>query len=126
MLKRLKNLSLRSKVFCDPAGKGKSRMNISHELKTDPGQFQAVKNGRKKYTIRWNDRGFAAGDILILRETTEPAEMLKRGFALEYSGRQAKFRVTHVLYGPKYGLANGWAILSIEPAEEKKNEKAKK
>lgn len=40
----------------------------THELKILPEYFQAVRNGNKTFEIRKNDRGYAVGDRLILRE----------------------------------------------------------
>ena len=39
-----------------------------HELKTLPEHFAEVFAGRKPFEIRFNDRAFATGDILRLRE----------------------------------------------------------
>lgn len=88
-------------------------MNFTHELKTDPKVFDAVWRGIKTYEIRKNDRGFAIGDTLILRETEYSGEaILNEGMPLEYTGRRIECRVTHILEN-EYGLKSGWAILSI-------------
>ena len=52
----------------------------THELKIETDYFQAVKDGRKTFEIRYNDRGFQAGDEVILREI----DRLTNG----YSGRE--------------------------------------
>jgi hypothetical protein len=39
-----------------------------HELKTWPEYFEALREGKKTFEIRENDRGFETGDILILKE----------------------------------------------------------
>ncbi len=41
---------------------------MTHHLKTLPEYFQAVIDGRKPMEIRYNDRGFKPGDIVILEE----------------------------------------------------------
>lgn len=49
-----------------------------HELKTLPEYFQAVKEKRKPFEVRKNDRNFKVGDSLYLREWTGE----------EYTGRK--------------------------------------
>jgi hypothetical protein len=39
-----------------------------HELKCWPVEFSAVRSGVKDFEIRRDDRGFARGDIVVLRE----------------------------------------------------------
>jgi hypothetical protein len=39
-----------------------------HELKTSHKLFVDVYNGVKKFDVRYNDRGFAVGDTLLLKE----------------------------------------------------------
>lgn len=74
-----------------------------HKLKTLPAYFERVKNLDKRFEIRKNDRGFQAGDGLILEEWTE-----KDG----YTGRSLTCHVTYVLHGFE-GLADGYVALSI-------------
>lgn len=45
-----------------------------HELKTIQPFFDDVARGIKTFEIRLNDRGFQAGDILLLREWDEDAD----------------------------------------------------
>lgn len=89
-----------------------------HELKTDSEVFEAVLRGEKTYEIRKDDRGFNVGDELRLRETASTGAQMKcYGFPLEYTGREVTKTVSHILRGPIYGLAEGWAILSFTLAE---------
>jgi hypothetical protein len=85
--------------------------NRRHELKTDPAVFAAVLAGEKTHEIRKNDRGFAVGDDLLLRETTHTGAEIAAGAPLEYTGRTILCTVSHILTG--YGLLDGWCILSI-------------
>lgn len=94
------------------------RRKRMHDLKTDPDVFQAVTEGLKTYEIRKNDRGFAVGDLLVLRETVHYGAEMAAGAPLAYTGRQYVARVTHMLTGPVYGLAAGWSILSMRSTSE--------
>jgi hypothetical protein len=87
----------------------------THELKTDPEVFQAVLDGLKTYEIRQNDRSFAVGDSLVLRETTHSGAAIAAGVPLAYTDRQYATWVTHILTGPAHGLEAGWVILSLKP-----------
>ncbi len=82
-----------------------------HILKTDPDVFQAVLSGAKTFEIRLNDRGYAVGDVLGLRETKHPGAEMRAGAPLVYTGRECQRFVSHVLTG--YGLADGWCCLSF-------------
>jgi hypothetical protein len=84
---------------------------MNHILKTDPAVFQAVVDGAKTYEIRFNDRNYAVGDVLQLRETVSTGDHMQLGAPLEYTGREIAKTVSHVLSG--YGLAEGWVILSF-------------
>lgn len=76
-----------------------------HDLKTWPDPFQAVLEGRKRFELRVNDRGFRTGDVLILREW-DPACLL-------YSGRWIRALVTYMAEAPAWGLPAGMCIMSI-------------
>lgn len=82
-----------------------------HILKTDPEVFQAVLSGAKTFEIRLNDRGYAVGDVLGLRETKHTGAEMRAGAPLVYTGRECQRFVSHVLTG--YGLADGWCCLSF-------------
>lgn len=87
----------------------------THELKTDPAVFAAVAANDKRFEIRKDDRGFAVGDRLVLRETKHTGAEMADGAALEFTGKTCRRIVTHVMRGPCYGLVDGWALLSVRP-----------
>lgn len=87
-------------------------MTRQHVLKTDPEVFEAVRTGAKTFEIRFNDRSFAVGDTLHLRETSSTGAAMQAGAALVYTGRAVLRTVSHVLTG--YGLADGWCCLSFD------------
>lgn len=82
-----------------------------HILKTDPEAFQTVLSGAKTFEIRLNDRAYAVGDVLGLRETKHTGAEMQAGAPLVYTGRECQRFVSHVLTG--YGLADGWCCLSF-------------
>lgn len=87
---------------------------MEHELKTDPDVFSAVYNGDKNFEIRFNDRDFKVDDDLVLRETKYTGEQMNHeDKPLEYTGREYRCIVGYILHGPRYGLAEGWVIMSI-------------
>lgn len=79
----------------------------THELKTLPKYFEAVLEGKKRFELRKNDRGFQVGDYLWLREWT-PGD--------GYSGVEEVYQVTYMLKGGNYGLDKDYCILSIKEA----------
>jgi hypothetical protein len=77
----------------------------THELKTWPEHFCDVAAGRKTFELRLDDREFAVGDTLVLREWSPRAK--------EYSGGVERRTVSHILRGPAFGLADGYVIMSL-------------
>jgi hypothetical protein len=76
-----------------------------HELKTVAPHFEHVWFNMKRAEVRRDDRGFAVGDMLVLREYDAAAGV--------YSGREIEARVTHILAGYE-ALAPGYVMLSID------------
>jgi hypothetical protein len=92
-----------------------------HWLKTDGAMFNEVVLGHKTFDIRFDDRGYREGDLLVLRETRSTGEEMRAGAPLDYTGRDCARIVTHILRGPIYGLKEGWVIMSIaSPSVETK------
>lgn len=75
-----------------------------HDLKCWPEYYAAIDGGYKTCELRLNDRPYAVGDALLLREF-EPVEN-------GYTGRQLRVRVTHILNGGPW-LAPGYIAMSI-------------
>ena len=78
----------------------------THELKSWPGQFQAMWTGLKRAEFRRDDRSYQVGDLLELREW-DPTRR-------EYTGFRLTARVTHLVRGPELELPAGFVVLSIE------------
>lgn len=81
-----------------------------HELKTWPAPFSSVWDGSKKYEIRVDDRGYAVGDFLRLREY-DPRGSSYRG---RFSDRAVLARVTYMTPGGQWGLPANVCVLSID------------
>ena len=75
-----------------------------HELRCWPEHYAAVAGGRKTCELRLNDRPYAVGDSLLLREY-EPLES-------RYTGASLRVRVTHILGGGVW-LAPSYIAMSI-------------
>ena len=76
----------------------------THDLRCWPEYFQPVADGSKTLELRRDDRGFAVGDMLNLREYDPliPA----------YTGASIHVQITHIVRGGEW-LAPGYAALSI-------------
>ena len=93
---------------------------MEHDLKTWPFYFEAVLTGIKKHEIRVDDRGFACGDVLHLREW-DPYETYRGDRLIQsphYTGRELRVRVTYLTPGGEWGLPENVCVMSIEPLKE--------
>jgi ASC-1-like (ASCH) protein len=69
---------------------------MKHELKIEAPYYQAVREGKKTFEIRYNDRGFNAGDTVILQPLTEiktydswhPRLIAKIGYVTAYNQKE--------------------------------------
>ena len=75
-----------------------------HELKTWPEYYQSVADGSKPFEVRNDDRRFAVGDVLLLREYEPITE--------QYTGNTLRRRVTYVLRGGPW-VAAGYVVLGL-------------
>lgn len=76
-----------------------------HELKTAPDVFDAVWCGLKTAEFRKNDRDFQVGDWLWLRDWDGTC----------YCASVAA-EITHIVFGPNFGIPEGFAMLSFNPS----------
>jgi|GEM_PF-6112138 len=87
-----------------------------HILKTWPDLFESLTaplEGRKTVELRFNDRDFQPGDILVLLEYGPETAHEK-----QYTGRHCVRVVTHVFSDTKF-LKEGHAALSIREPKKK-------
>lgn len=87
-----------------------------HVLKSWPEMFDPVLRGLKTAELRYNDRRYEVGDILVLCEWEPGTD--------KYTGRECARRVTHVLHGcglgsiaPLRGLSINFVMLSMKEIE---------
>lgn len=86
----------------------------THDLKTWPAYFAAVERGHKTFEIRENDRGFAVGDILLLREWVPPPLDLD-GTTLVGGGYTGRSCTRTVTYLTDFGQRPGFVVLAMKP-----------
>jgi ASC-1-like (ASCH) protein len=73
-----------------------------HRLKVVPPYFQDIKDRKKNFEIRLNDRNFHVGDIVVIEE------LHPLGY---YTGEGCKRKIKYVLKDcPQFGLKDGYCI----------------
>ena len=81
-----------------------------HELKCWPDRFKDIFNGNKTFEYRRNDRGYAIGDLLLLKEY-HPHQG-------RCTGEEICVQVCYVLDGkvapPEFGLPEDYCIMGIQ------------
>lgn len=78
----------------------------THTLKTWPEMFDAIEDGRKRFDVRRNDRGFQTGDTLIFRKYSPEIDRHYQGVDPIVA------RVTYILSG--FGIESGYVAMSFE------------
>jgi hypothetical protein len=67
-----------------------------HELKCWPSFFDAIQRGDKTFEVRYDDRGFQAGDTVTLKEW-DPQQRELIGYGA-FTGRALTARIGYVLH----------------------------
>lgn len=93
-------------------------MTREHELKCWPPPFDSILSGIKTHEIRKNDRNYAAGDVLHLREwRPDPWDGRPPpgwdSTVYGYTGREIRVRVTYVTFGGDWGVPDDMCVMSI-------------
>lgn len=91
-------------IECARCGHGKGDL---HDLKIWPMWFSQVTGGHKAFEIRWNDRDYKCGDMLLLREWDPETEA--------YTGRETYRRVSSIIHNHQ-GLVEGYVLMGLVPA----------
>lgn len=87
-----------------------------HVVKSWPEFFQPLMDGTKTFEIRFDDRHYAVGDVLHIREYDDRAG--------KFTGREVRRRVTYLLRGvgvggiaPLAGIHPRFVAMSLVPAD---------
>ncbi len=75
----------------------------THRVKCWPQFFEPTLCGRKNFEVRFNDRGYQRGDLLVLCEFDPVTN--------EFTGRELPKEITYVLSG--WGVQNSHVVLGI-------------
>lgn len=78
-----------------------------HNLKCHPRQFNPIREGAMKSTVRYNDRNYQIGDSITFNEC-EPSINSAEGF--QYSCRVISAIISHI---DDYGCQHGYVNLSL-------------
>ena len=73
-----------------------------HNLKIWRKYFDAVKNGSKKFEIRFDDRGYSEGDFIVLHEWSDALQ--------DYSGETIQKRIGFIT---GYEQQEGFVVFSL-------------
>lgn len=74
-----------------------------HNLKIKPKYFEDVKKEIKKFEVRFNDRNFKVGDLIVLEEFDN------RG----YTGKYISAEITYICDDPEF-VKKDYVILGIK------------
>lgn len=78
----------------------------THNLRTWPDFWEAIAGGEKTFEVRKNDREFEVGDTLKLNWYFPEKD--------EYDGSWIEATVTYILYGPAFGVEEGYCVMAIQ------------
>jgi len=83
---------------------------MHHELKILPSYFSAIMDGRKTFEIRYDDRGYQAGDTVTLREYDPEYKGYYRSEEEMYTGRKCSATLGYV---SAYQQQPGYVVFSL-------------
>lgn len=79
-----------------------------HDLKIWPVYFLHIAAGSKNFEVRKDDRGYMAGDYLVLREWDPETG--------KYTGRMAIRNIMYICRDTNMGIQPGYAVFALQPA----------
>ena len=89
-------------------------MGRTHELKIWPEPFEAVTLGDKRYEIRKDDRGYAVGDYLVLKEYDPSPDTSVQTRPRGFTGRECRVVLRYITPAGAWGLPPNLCVMSIE------------
>jgi hypothetical protein len=75
---------------------------MHHELKIEVAYFEATVKKKKQFEIRYNDRGFNAGDTVTL-------------FEIEGGFRTGRSYTCEIIYVTNFGQKPDWVVFGHKP-----------
>ena len=87
------------------------KFNKTHKLKIWPTFFEAVEAGNKTFECRKNDRDFATGDTLILKEYDPAKDTTVDHW--KFTGRTLTRTVGFVMHGGALGIEKGYCVMGL-------------
>lgn len=78
----------------------------THCIKTHVSLADDIHNGKKTAEFRYNDRSYFVGDQIEMSFVDD------NGVVIE-DQMKARVLITHAVYGPKFGIPDGYCMLSI-------------
>ena len=94
-----------------------------HSLKTAVPYFDAIVRGEKKFEVRRDDRGFQAGDKLLLRKYGKGPHSVSSIGYLDAKGEvtgiaehadTVEVKILWILTGGQFGVEPGYVVMSID------------
>lgn len=78
---------------------------MTHALKTWNEYYQLIRDGKKTFELRKNDRDFKTGDTILLQNYNPDTK--------KYTGEEMTFDAGYILHGPAFGLKKGYCIIQL-------------
>jgi uncharacterized protein DUF3850 len=85
---------------------------VVHVLKSWPVLYQAIARGEKTFEVRYNDRQYQKGDIVLLREY-DPSPDYEGDEQDRYTGSEMQFEIGFCLHGPEWGVDPAYVVFSL-------------
>jgi len=78
----------------------------THELKCHPPFFLDMKLYEKGFDVRYNDRNYQVGDLLIQKEYLPDLKI--------YTGNSLTQKVVYIVPGGQFGIEAGYVAMSVK------------